>query len=169
MWVFKVQIYEKVSLIIFKQNIKNDFFFVSMTFQKSWQKMGNWNVERGAMLESVLYVLLHSNLLALGICDHLFQLDFIQTFVQFASGSCFSWFLTNIPTNIPWKCLVIFVNNKMLYLFDGSQLFVMLCSPCKLFFQRRANEAKFSRLFACAAAGRDYLKVFKEPLWKKAG
>ena len=130
MWVFKVQIYEKESLIIFKQNIKNDFFFVSMTFQKSWQKMRNWNVERGAMLESVLYVLLHSNPLAFGICDHLFQLDFIQTFVQVASGSCFSWFLTNIP----WKCLVIFVNNKMLYLFDGSQLFVMLCSPSKLFF-----------------------------------
>ena len=42
------------------------------------------------MLESVLYVLLHSNPLALGICDHLFQLDFIQTFVQVASGSCFS-------------------------------------------------------------------------------
>ena len=34
------------------------------------------------MLESVLYVLLHSNPLALGICDHLFQLDFIQTFVH---------------------------------------------------------------------------------------
>lgn len=158
MWVFKVQIYEKESLIIFKQNIKNDFFFVSMTFQKSWQKMRNWNVERGAMLESVLYVLLHSNPLALGICDHLFQLDFIQTFVQVASGSCFSWFLTNIP----WKCLVIFVNNKMLYLFDGSQLFVMLCSPSKLFFSAERTKLNFPAFLPVQPP------VFKEPLWKKS-
>ena len=166
MWVFKVQIYEKESLIIFKQNIKNDFFFVSMTFQKSWQKMRNWNVERGAMLESVLYVLLHSNPLALGICDHLFQLDFIQTFVQVASGSCFSWFLTNIP----WKCLVIFVNNKMLYLFDGSQLFVMLCSlSSKLFFSAERTKLNFPAFLPVQPPAVTIKRSLKSRCEKKAG
>ena len=33
--------------------------------------------------------------------------------------------------------------NKMSYLFDGSQLFVMLCSPSKLFFSAERTKLNF--------------------------
>ena len=39
--------------------------------------------------------------------------------------------------------MVIFVNNKMLYLFDGSQFSVMLCSPSKLFFSAERKKLNF--------------------------